>query len=325
MVKPLRVAFVGAGRRSVQSARMLVAGGIGAPIGFWNRDAGRARAVATDFAVRAYDRIEAMVEDEAPDLVAIMTHPAARSDLVRAAISAGARTLLVEKPIALSAEELDRVEQAAADAFVTVNTQYQWMPHWQRYLGEIAAGRLGEIRSIRASVGVDILEQGPHALSLAMAAASAGGLPAPSWVLAGADGQIDFGGIAVPADTLAVFDLGEARLTLTAGSCAPGVPGETVRAFQQQTEIVGASGRIWASLNQGSQCWLETGYEDVPTSWDRDDVASQTGLFAAIAAALEDPAQQSRFPTRLEVAARQARMLFGAIASAGTGRRVPLD
>ena len=163
---------------------------------------------------------------------------------------------MIEKPIALTPAELDRVESAAGDAFVMINTQYQWMPHWQRYLALIGAGALGEIRSIRASVGVDIFEQGPHALSLAMAAADAAGLPEPTWTLAGADGTFDFAGVAVPADTVATFDLGEARLTLTAGTSAPPVPGETVRAFQQQTEIVGSVGRIWVSLNQGSQLWL---------------------------------------------------------------------
>ena len=324
MVSSLRVAFLGAGRRGSYSARLLADSGIGTPVGFWNRNPEPARAAATEFSVPAYEDAQALVEVEQPELVAIMTHPAARADLVRAAVAGGARAILIEKPIALSADELARVQAAAGDAFVVVNTQYQWMPHWQRYLGEIAAGRLGEIRAIRASVGVDILEQGPHALSLAMAAAGAAGLEAPSWVIAGSDGLIDFGGVAVPADSTALFDLGEARLSLVAGSCAPPVPGETVRAFQQQTEIVGSRGRIWVSLNQGSQLWTDDGHEDVVTAWTRDDVASQTGLFAAIAAALEDPAQQASFPTRLENAAQQARMLFGAIDSAASGHRIPL-
>jgi predicted dehydrogenase len=325
MVNPIRVAFVGAGRRSLQSARMLAGSGIGVPVGFWNRTAETARAAAEEFAATADERIESLIERTGPDLVAIMTHPSARVEPVRAAAAAGARAILIEKPIALSPEELAEVERAAGDAFVTVNTQYQWMPHWQRYLADIAAGRLGEIRGIRASVGVDLLEQGPHALSLAMAAAAAGRLADPGWVIAGADGRIDFGGVAVPADTTALFDLGSARLFLTAGSCAPDVPGETVRAFQQQTEIVGSEGRIWVSLNQGSAIWLPAGHEDVPTRWERDDLASQTGLFAAIAAALADPGLRPGFPTRLAVAARQARMLFGAIRAARLGARVRLD
>ena len=197
--------------------------------------------------------------------------------------------ILIEKPVALTLGELDRVEAVAGDAFVMINTQYQWMPHWQRYLAIVRSRALGEIRSIRASVGVDILEQGPHALSLAMAVADAAGLPGPTWVLAGADGSFDFAGVDVPADTVATFDLGEARLSLVAGSMAPPVPGETVRGFQQQTEIVGDLGRIWVSLNQGSHLWLPNAHEDVTTEWDRDDYASQTGLFAAVAAAIVDP------------------------------------
>ncbi len=320
----LRVAFVGAGRRSLQSARMLADSGIGAPVGFWNRSRDVAERASGEFSVPAYDRIAELVERTRPDLVAIMTHPSARAEPLADAVAAGARVVLVEKPVALTPADLTAVERAAGDAFVVINTQYQWMPHWQRLLGVIADGRLGEIRAIRASVGVDILEQGPHALSLAMAAARAVGLHTPTWVLAGGDGTFDFAGVAVPADTLATFDLGDVRMSLAAGGVAPPVPGETIRAFQQQTEIVGSLGRIWVSLNQGAQLWLGEGHEDISTEWDRDDQASQTGLFAAIARAIADPAQQAQFPTRMEVAAEQARMLFGAIESARSGRLVRL-
>ncbi len=325
MVSPLRVAFAGTGPRSRQSARMLADSGIGAPVGFWNRTRAGAAEAAAELDARAYGTVEEMVRIEQPDLVAIMTHPAARAELVSDAVGAGATSFLIEKPIALTPAELDRVQSAAGDAFVAINTQYQWMPHWQELLTDIAAGRLGEISSIRASVGVDILEQGPHALSLAMAAAGAAGLPDPSWVIAGSDGSIDFAGTDVPSDSTALFDLGDARLTLTAGNCAPPVPGETVRAFQQQTEIVGSAGRIWVSLNQGAQRWLAGGHEELSTRWERDDYASQTGLFAAIAAAIDDPVLRASFPTRLDTAASQARMLFGAIESAATGRQVSLS
>ena len=68
-----------------------------------------------------------------------------------------------------------------------------------------------------------------------------------------------------------------------------------------------------------------TPHEDVPTEWNRDDYASQTGLFAAVAAVIDDVGRQATFPTRLEVAALQARMLFGAIESARAGRRILFD
>ena len=210
---------------------------------------------------------------------------------------------------------------------MVVNTQYQWMPHWQELLAEIAAGRLGEIRSIRAVVGVDILEQGPHALSLAMAAAGAVGTAArragsspertavstsPAWTY-----------LPTPPHCSTWATL---RLTLTAGNCAPPVPGETVRAFQQQTEIVGSARTDLGEPQPrcAAAGWLAATRNCRPR-WDRDDYASQTGLFAAIAAAIDDPVLRASFPTRLDIAASQARMLFGAIESAATGRRVSLS
>jgi predicted dehydrogenase len=325
MVKSMSVAFVGAGRRSVESARMLAASGIGRPVGFWNRTRVAAESAAQEFSTPVFDDVGDLVEATKPDLVAVMTHPSARSALVEQAAQAGARAILVEKPVALSEGELAAVERAADGCFVMINTQYQWMPHWQRYLALIAAGEIGDIVHIRASVGVDILEQGPHALSLALAAADAGGLSTPTWVLAAGDGTIDFGGVPVPANSTALYDLGDARLTLTAGQVAPPVRGETVRAFQQQTEILGSRGRIWVSLNQGSELWTDGAFESVPTGWTNDDVASQTGLFSHIARALKDPTLQDSFPTRLEVAAGQARLLFGAIAAIKAGSRVSLN
>ena len=34
-----------------------------------------------------------------------------------------------------------------------INTQYQWMPHWQRYLALIGAGALGEIAASEPASG----------------------------------------------------------------------------------------------------------------------------------------------------------------------------
>lgn len=325
MVSPLRVAFAGAARRSQQAAQMLVDSGIGVPTGFWNRTPDRADSVAASFGVPAYADLATMVESSEPDLVAVITHPAARATLVETAVRAGARAVLVEKPLALTAQELAAVERAAGDAFVAVNTQYQFMPHWRRYLDEIADGALGNVHLVRVSVGVDILEQGPHALSLAMAVADAAGLPPPTWVLAASDGTIDFGGVSVPASTSAVFDLGDARLALQAGACAPPVPGETIRGFQQQTEISGERGHLWVSLNQGARLLSARGLETTVTCWDDDDYASQTGLFAAIAEAVDSAERMASFPTRLEVAARQTRLLLGAIEAATRGDRLSLD
>jgi predicted dehydrogenase len=303
---------------------MLAGSGVGRPVGFWSRTASAAEEAAAEFSVDSFSDPGTMIAATQPDLVAIMTHPVARASVLKEVVDAGARHILVEKPIALTADELLAIEDLAGDRFVVVNTQYQWMPHWQRVLGLISDGALGDIRQIRASVGVDILEQGPHALSLAMASASAAGLPDPTWVVAGGSDPIDFGGIPVPSEAIALFDLGESRLTLAAGSCAPRVPGETVRAFQQQTEILGSRGRIWVSLNQGAEIWVDGSFATETTEWDRDDLASQTGLFDHIARAIEDPARQATFPTRLAAAAAQARMLFGAIAAINTRTRVQL-
>ena len=170
----------------------------------------------------AYDRIAEIVERTRPDLVAIMTHPSARAEPVADAVAAGARVVLVEKPVALTPADLTAVERAAGDAFVVINTQYQWMPHWQRLLGR-RSPTVGWARSARSAqvVGVDILEQGPHALSLAMAAARAVGLPTPTWVTRRSDGTYRLRRRRRSFRLHCTFDLGDVRLSLTAGNVLP--------------------------------------------------------------------------------------------------------
>jgi predicted dehydrogenase len=323
-VAPLRVVYLGAGPRTEANAEALVASGAGRPVGFWNRTAPAADRLSERYCITArHDNVESLVAAENPDLVAIVTHPSARAELVEAAVAGGARALVIEKPIALGESELRRIERAARDCFVVVNTQYRWMTQWRELFDRVARGEFGSVRTIRASTRVDILEQGPHLVSLALGIARAAALDEPEWVLAGASGDLSPNG--VPADLVATVGLGEARLSLNAGPTAPAVPGEDVIWYQQQVEVVGSAARAWVSLNQGWELWNSDGLTSGATAWPRDDVQSQQDFSRDLAAAVRDPGLQDNFPTRLAVSAVEARLLFACIRSANEGRRVMLE
>ena len=247
----MRVAFVGAGKRGAALASALVSSGAGAPVAFWDRTAETAAAVARDFDAQASEGITEMIRSADPDLVVVATHPSARLAVVREAVLAGARSLVIEKPLALSREELLAIREATRGCFVAVNTQYQWMTHWQRLLRSIRAGELGAVERMRASTAVDLLDQGTHLLSLASAVASAAGLAVPRSVSATSVGDGSYAGRWSPREILVSIAFGDVGLVLEAGESAPRVPGESVVYYQQRFEVVGSAATALVSLTRG--------------------------------------------------------------------------
>src|SRR5687768_10188465 len=247
----LRVASVGCGPRGQAHMNAMRNSGAVELVAACDVHEDRVRAAGAKFQVdRLYKDLSEMIRREQPDLVDIVTPPTVRVGIVEAAIAAGARNILIEKPIALRPAESQRLVELGRRAFIAVNTQYQWMPHWQRFWGLISDGALGEIRTIRCSTKTNILEQGPHVLDLALRAAHTGGLPEPQWVLAAAAGVERFGKTPVPADVAATIGLGPARLFWNQGPSAPDVPGETVFWYHIQVEVLGSRGKLWVSLNK---------------------------------------------------------------------------
>ncbi|WP_431075530.1 Gfo/Idh/MocA family protein [Microbacterium phyllosphaerae] len=322
----IRVAMVGSGGRAGAQVESMRRSGRAVPVGFWNRTQAVADARSREAGLdRGFATITEMIQATVPDVVSVVTHPTARLALLRETIAAGARVILLEKPIALTPAELREIEAMTSDVFVAVNTQYRWMTHWERFWQTLRDGRIGEIRNIRASTGVDILEQGPHLLSLALTAARAAGLPMPTWVLAGGSGDSHYGEIRVPSDLTAVMDLGPARLQVLAGGAAPLSAEEDLIYFQQQVEIIGSRGRLWASLTRGWEMWAEDEVSSGITQWPRDDHQAQAALFADLADAVHTPSLRAQFPTSITRAAEETSLLFACIESARSQRTVHRD
>ena len=322
----LRVASVGCGPRGDAHMAAMRGGGAADLVAMCDLHEPRLRTLGQKYGVtRLYRDLGEMIRREKPDLVDIVTAPTVRVSVVEEAIEAGARNILIEKPIALRPSESRRLVELGREpgVLIAVNTQYQWMPHWQSAWPLIAEGRLGEVRTIRCGTRTNVLEQGPHVLDLALRAASLAGLPEPEWVLAATTGVERFGAVPVPADLSATIGLGPARLFWNQGPSAPEVPGERVFWYHIQLEIIGSRGRLWVSLNQGWELWLNGAFDSGETRWPRDDGLAQAALFAE----LRDRISQGTtadFPTRVEVAARHSDLIFACYASALGNARVPL-
>ena len=321
----LRVASVGCGPRGHAHMNAMRNSGAVELVAACDVHEDRVRAAGAKFQVpKLYKDMGEMIRREQPELVDIVTPPTIRVGIVEAAILAGAKNVLIEKPIALRPAESHRLVELGRQAFIGVNTQYQWMPHWQRFWGLISDGQLGEIRTIRCSTRTNILEQGPHVLDLALRAAHAGGLPEPQWVLAAAAGVERFGTTPVPADIAATIGLGPARLFWNQGPSAPDVPGETVFWYHIQVEVVGSRGKLLVSLNKGWELWVEgRPVERGDTAWPRDDGVAQSALFVELRDTIR-AGTTGDFPTRIDVAARNSDLMFACYASALGNGRLPL-
>ncbi|HEX8095305.1 Gfo/Idh/MocA family protein [Jatrophihabitans sp.] len=83
--------------------------------GIWGRDGAKTAALATELGTTGYDDVEEMFD--AVDAVAFSVPPQVQSELALRAARAGKHVLL-EKPIAVSAAEADRLAEAVTEAGV---------------------------------------------------------------------------------------------------------------------------------------------------------------------------------------------------------------
>ena len=324
MARALRVVQVGCGGRAQAHLAAMQASGAVDVVAICDLDATKLHETADRFGIAArYTDMAEAIGAHRPELVDIVTPAHIRLGIVEAAVRAGAPAILIEKPMALSATECDALVRLGADRLIAVNTQYRWMTHWQAVWKLLRQEALGTVRAIRVSTGVNLLEQGPHVLDLAMHAAELCGWGNPEWVLAQCVGQEFFGANAVPADTSAVIGYGDNRLWLNAGPSAPPVPGESVIWYQQQVEIIGDRGRIWVSLNQGWTLWRNGRIRQGTTGWPADDGVAQQALFVDLRRVLHAKGDRWRsFATGVAIAAQRQRVMDGCIRSAAENTRV---
>lgn len=95
---------------------------------------GRARAIADAHGARASAGVDELLADSDVAVVAICSPPAEHAAHVRAALEAGHRNILCEKPIATTAEEARDVLRACAEAgaSLVVGTNHLFDPAWRR-------------------------------------------------------------------------------------------------------------------------------------------------------------------------------------------------
>jgi predicted dehydrogenase len=134
------------------------------------RDAARARDYAAQFGIeRVHRTYNDLICDPEVDLVYLGTPPAAHAAQALASIAAG-KSLLVEKPFALTAEEARTVHAAAAAAGVRVFEAMHSVHHalFERVLEIVRNGEIGSVQEIDSSFDAQIRPDDPIRWSRAL-------------------------------------------------------------------------------------------------------------------------------------------------------------
>lgn len=266
-----------------------------------------------------------MFEKEQPDLVHINTPPSVRLEIFEAAENAGIPAVLVEKPIAIQGEDWRAIKNFAATAKtkIAVNHQLHFHPRRQHLQNIVQEGKIGDIRFIEASCGMNLAYQGTHVLQ-AIAAFHPDGLPIKVMGQAsGTDGLEDtpkkhF----APDQCIGAIEYADGlRAQLISGPFAPRVTNEDRTNVHKRIAAYGTRGYVhWTmwSWEIGIDGHIERGTHEYPD----EDILGQAAMTDALLQWIEDDAKVH--PLNLDLALRDFNIILGIYTSALEHRPVEL-
>jgi predicted dehydrogenase len=146
MSAPLRVAIAGLGfGESVHLPALRSCPGT-EPVALWHPRADRLEAACRQAELPGHADFNALLDDPSVEAIVIATPPAPRYALARQALEAG-KHLLLEKPVALCAEQVEDLQRLALQRGLTVavDFEYRAVPLFQQLAAVVASGVLGEL------------------------------------------------------------------------------------------------------------------------------------------------------------------------------------
>src|SRR5690606_23219108 len=146
----LRFALVGAGANIAGQHLAAIEATPGAElVALCDVDAARAAPVAERTGAPLFADLEAMLAEVRPDVVSVLTPHPFHAPVAEAALAAGAH-VLVEKPMAVTASEADRMVEAAerAGRVLAVSFQQRFSPLTERLKAWVEGGELGPVQRV---------------------------------------------------------------------------------------------------------------------------------------------------------------------------------
>lgn len=144
-LEKIRMGIVGAGTWGETHAIIYKEHVLAEPVAICDKDEERAAAIAKKHGInKVYTDYREMAKDSEIDAVAIVTPDFAHADIAVAMAEAG-KHLLIEKPLATTAEDIERICEAVKKNNVRcmVDLHNRWNPPFNKVKQEVASGKLG--------------------------------------------------------------------------------------------------------------------------------------------------------------------------------------
>ena len=273
---------------------------------------------ADEFAVpRRYTNLREMLETEKPDLLHVVTPPTLRVEFFKIAAEYGIPAMLIEKPLALDAEDFNAMAELGKTlkTRVCVNHQLRYHPKVLELLDIVLSGEIGEVRLIDGSSRLALGGQGTHILNLVFAFAAD---QRPTRIFGQVGGRMDSIRLhPCPASAVGemVFE-GGAHGILACGDNAPVVPGPNAGAthMHKRVAVYGTRGFVHWTMNSWELSTPERGYQAGEKSYAAEDVLGQAAMTDAIFEWLEDDSKPHF--NRLDISLAESNAVLGMYRSA---------
>jgi predicted dehydrogenase len=253
--------------------------------------------LAEEFGLHAYADAREMIVMEQPDMVHLVTWPDTRVELMSLVSELGVPLCTVEKPIAVGVADwqaLCQLESTSKTKFAVCH-QLRWQPYLLRCQQAMASGKLGPVKFLDISAGMNIAGQGTHTLNYGRALI---GDPYVTRVAGNAYGwDASDPGHPAPAmsEAYLTFENG-VRGLWTSGAISPRA-GDVSTTWQHvRTAVYADHGRVnyeefgkWEIVTQDS---AEGGDYGGMNTWAKNNLLAQTGFHQAMYAWAQDSSQE---------------------------------
>lgn len=268
-----------------------------------------------------YTDYREMLEKERPDLVFVNTPPTVRLEILEAAKAAGTPALVVEKPVAVEGEDFRAIREYARSTKaggggpkVALNHQLHFHPRRQHLQTLVAEGKIGEIRFVEASSGMNLAYQGTHSLQAIGAFLPGRKALSVFGQVSGASGLQDTPGQHfAPDESLATVKYeGGVDAVLRCGANAPRV-GDGPIHRHKRIAVYGTKGSVlwtmssWETLTDGAR-------DGGAHEYGEEDIRGQAALTEAMFDWLED--ERAVHPLNLDAALGDFNIIVGLYESA---------
>jgi predicted dehydrogenase len=314
-----RCAIVGCGPRARMHALAYELIDRGELVACCDLDDGRKIAFSQQFGIPGYADALDMLRQERPDVVHLVTPPHNRAELMSLVQDQNVPACIVEKPIAYQVSdwrELVRLEATAKTKFA-VNHQFRWHTNLARCRAALQSRRLGHVRFLDLSAGMNVSGQGTHILDYAMSLNEDTPVVEVFGAASGARGMAEYHPAPDSTAGHVLFANGVHGMWVN-GPTAPRTGDATttwqhvrVAAYTERGHVLWEEFGKWEILSPDG---LEAGRTADMEAWHAGNHAAQAGLTSAVFDWIEDDKKPAG--TNLRIGLHQWEVVLALYASA---------